>query len=89
MNTNVLLIFKRLEQPAQTVRHRRLLRHRALFKQRTIARVVIAHDDVQLVNLATGALDKIDMPRMQGIKLAKYHTNIFLLTWEFQIQEAM
>ena len=89
MNANVFLVLEGLKQPAQTVRHGRLLRHGAVFKQLTIAGFVVPHDDVQLVHLATGALDQIDMPGMQRVKLAKHHADVLLHTREFQPQKAV
>ena len=89
MNTNIFLVLKGLEQPAQAVRHGRLLRHGAVFKQLTVTGFVVAHDDVQLVNLATGALDQIDMSGMQRVKLAEHHADVLLHTRELQPQKAM
>ncbi len=34
---------------------------------------------MQLVNLATGALDKVDMSGLQWVKLTEYDTDRFLL----------
>lgn len=78
VDANILLIFKGLQQPAQAVRHRRLLRHGALFKQLAVAGIVIAHNDMQLIDLATGALYQVDMPGMQRVKLTKHHADAFL-----------
>lgn len=44
---------------------------------------------MQLVHLATGTLDKIDVPGMQRVKLAKYHADILLHTREFKPQKAV
>ncbi|STR41883.1 Uncharacterised protein [Klebsiella michiganensis] len=52
-------------QPAQAIGHGRLLRHRALFNTLAVAGIVVAHNDVQLIDLATGALNQIDMSGMQ------------------------
>ncbi len=84
VNMNIFLIFEGLQQPAQAIADRRLLRHGAVFKQLAIARVVIAHHDMQLIDLATGALDQINVPGVQRIKLAEYHANGFLTTRKLQ-----
>ena len=84
MDADIFLIFERLQQPAQAVRHGRLLRHRALFKQLAIAGIVVAHNDMQLIDLATGALNQVDVPGVQRVKLTKYHANAFLPTWKLQ-----
>ena len=89
MNANVFLVLEGLKQPAQAVRHGRLLRHGAVLKQLAIAGFIVAHDDVQLVNLATGSLDQIDMPGMQRVKLAEHHADVLLHTREFQPQKAV
>ena len=89
MNADVFLVFKRLQQPAQTVADGRLLRHRALFKQRAVALFVIAHDDMQLIDLATGALDQIDMAGMQRIKLAKDDADALLTARKLQPQKTV
>ena len=89
MNANIFLVFKGLEQPAQAVGNGRLLRHRAVFKQGTVTRVVVTHDDMQLIDLATGALNQIDMPGMQRVKLAEHHADILLHPWEFKPEETM
>ena len=89
VDANILLIFKGLQQPAQAVRHRRLLRHGALFKQLAVAGIVIAHNDMQLIDLATGALYQVDMPGMQRVKLTKHHADAFLSAGKFQPEETM
>ena len=89
MNANVFLIFEGLKQPAQAIRHRRLLRHGAVFKQLTVTGFIVTHDDVQLVDLATGALDQVDMAGMQRVKLTKHHADVLLHTREFKPQKAM
>ena len=89
MNANIFLILEGLKQPAQAVRHRRLLRHGAVLKQLAIAGFVVPHDDMQFIHLTTGALDQIDMPGMQRVKLAKHHANVLLHTREFKPQKAV
>ena len=88
MDTDIFLIFEGLQQPAQTIGYR-LLRHRAVFKQLTIARIVVTHDDMQLIHLATGALNQIDMPGVQRIELTKYHADALLPTREFQAKKTV
>ena len=44
---------------------------------------------MQFIDLATGALDKIDMAGVQRIKLAEYHTDIFLLARKLQTEKAV
>ena len=89
MNTNIFLIFKGLKQPAQAVRHGGLLRHGAVFKQLAIAGFIITHDDMQLVDLATGALDQIDMPGMQRVELTEHHANVLLHPRKFKPQKTV
>ncbi|MNC45079.1 hypothetical protein D3C75_940190 [compost metagenome] len=44
---------------------------------------------MQLVNLATGALDQIDMPGMQRVKFTKHHADFLLTARELQPQETV
>ena len=44
---------------------------------------------MQLVNLATGALDKVDMTGMQRVELTEYDTNGFLLPGKFKPQKTV
>ncbi|SUG49674.1 Uncharacterised protein [Salmonella enterica subsp. arizonae] len=89
MDTNIFLVFEGLQQPAQSIRHGRLLRHSAILKQPAIARIVISHNDMQLIHLATGALDQIDVSGMQRIKFTEHHANVFLLAGKFQSKKTV
>ena len=84
VDADIFLVLEGLQQPAQAIGHGRLLRHRALFKQLAVAGIVVAHNDVQLIDLATGALNQIDVSGMQRVKLTKYHANAFLPTRKLQ-----
>ena len=44
---------------------------------------------MQLVHLATGALNQIDMTGVQRIKFAEHHTDIFLLPGKLQPQKTV
>ena len=44
---------------------------------------------MQFVNLATGALDKVDMSGMQRVELTEYDTNGFLLSGKFKPQKTV
>ncbi|VEA79038.1 Uncharacterised protein [Salmonella enterica subsp. arizonae] len=83
------MVFEGLQQPAQAIRHGGLLRHGAILKQSAIARIVISHNDVQLIHLATGALDQIDVSGMQWIKFTEHHANVFLLAGKLQPEETV
>ena len=89
MNANVFLVLKGLEQPAQAVRHRRLLRHGAVLEQLAVTGFIVPHNDVQLVHLATGALNQVDVTSMQRVKLAKHHADVLLHTGKFKSQETV
>ncbi len=89
MNTNVFLVFEGLQQPAQAIGYGRLLGHGAGFEQLAVALIIVAHDDMQFVHLATGALDEVDMPGMQRIKLAEHHADVLLHARKFKPQKAM
>ncbi len=89
MDTDIFLVLKGLQQPAQAIGNRRLLGHGARLKQLAVTRIVVAHDDMQLVHLATGALNQINMAGMQRIKFPKHHADVFLHTREFKPEEAV
>ena len=44
---------------------------------------------MQLIDLATGALNQVDVPGMQRVKLTKHHANAFLPTRKFQSEETV
>ncbi|STE52342.1 Uncharacterised protein [Escherichia coli] len=44
---------------------------------------------MQLVNLATGALDKVDMSGMQWVELTEYDTDRFLLPGKLKPQKTV
>lgn len=44
---------------------------------------------MQLVNLTTGALDKVDMSGMQRVKLTEYDADRFLLPGKFKPQKTV
>ena len=89
MDADVFLILKRLQQPAQAIADGRLLRHGAVFKQLTIARLIVAHNNMQFVDLAAGALNQINMPGVQRIELAEDHADPLLTTRKGQSQKAV
>ncbi len=44
---------------------------------------------MQLIYLAAGALQQVDMPGVQRVKLAKHHADVFLLPGKLQPEEAV
>ncbi|MNV81241.1 hypothetical protein D3C71_1748940 [compost metagenome] len=89
VNMNVFLILEGLQQPAQTIADRRLLRHRAVVEQLPIARFIVTQDHVQLIHLATGSLDQVNMTGVQRVKFTKHHADLFLTAWELQAKVAV
>ena len=86
---NVFLVFEGLQQPAQTIADRRLLRHGAILEQLTIARFIVAHDHMQLIHLAAGALNQINMAGVQWVKFTKHNTHFFLTARKFQAKKTV
>ncbi|MNP75877.1 hypothetical protein D3C76_1730060 [compost metagenome] len=44
---------------------------------------------MQLIDLATGALNQIDMPGVQRIELAEHHADVLLHARKFEAQKAV
>ena len=86
---DIFLVLEGLQQPAQAIADRRLLRHRTVLEQLAIARLVMAQDNVQLVHLAAGALDQVDVAGVQRVKFTKHHADFNLFTRELQPEKTV